>query len=490
MSDWTDALLYHVYVRSFQDTDGDGVGDLRGIERRLDHVEALGADAIWLAPISPSPLVDFGYDVSNFTDVDPALGTLEDFDRRVASAHRRNLRVIFDLVVGHTAIEHPWFREHPDWYVWADGHEPPNNWLASFGGLAWTRDAASGRWYHHAFYPGQPSLNWRNPELVAAMQDVVRFWRGRGVDGFRLDALEQLTKDPLLRNDPPTREGEALAAFAIPRDYYDPAYLALEHLHSRDTTQLGGPLRALRQAAGDAFMIGEVIEPASTVGPLLRWLDSAICFDFLFAPPEAEPVKRAVASGTAAGNVAWVRSNHDFARLPTIAGERTRAMLLLMLALPGPAILYQGDELGQPEGPGTTPRLDQAGRDRLRHPMRWDDTPEGGFTTGIPWLPMGEDREAPASAQARDPASTWHFVRRTIAERKRLSGPAFVCDSQAGTVVFRRACADGERVIAANLSDEPRQAPPAGRVEASTHDREGRVLQVLEPGEGFVARSA
>src|SRR5215203_2899544 len=185
---WQDAVIYQIYPRSFQDSDGDGVGDLRGIEQRLDHLAWLGVDALWLSPIYPSPMHDFGYDVADYEDVDPVFGSLADFDSVVAGARERGLRLLLDLVPCHTSIEHPWFREHPDWYIWADGRDggPPNNWVNAFGGSAWTLHEETGRWYLHSFYPEQPDLDWRNPEVVEAMHGALRFWLDRGVDGYRI----------------------------------------------------------------------------------------------------------------------------------------------------------------------------------------------------------------------------------------------------------------------------------------------------------------
>jgi alpha-glucosidase len=200
---WRDAVVYQIYPRSFQDSDGDGIGDLRGIARRLDHLSYLGVDALWLSPIYPSALADFGYDVSDYTDVDPAFGTLAELDGLIGEAHRRGLRLLLDLVPSHTSIEHAWFREHPDWYIWSPVDGPPNNWKAAFAGPAWSRDEETGRWYLHTFYPEQPDLDWRNPDVVAAMQNVVRFWLDRGVDGFRVDAVNVIVKDAELRDDPP-----------------------------------------------------------------------------------------------------------------------------------------------------------------------------------------------------------------------------------------------------------------------------------------------
>ena len=233
---WQDAVVYQIYPRSFQDSDGDGVGDLRGIAQRLDHLVDLGVDALWLSPIYPSPLADFGYDVSDYTAIDPQFGTLADFDALVAAAHERGLRVLLDLVACHTSIEHPWFREHPDRYIWSPVDGPPNNWVTAFGGPAWSRDDESGRWYLHSFYPEQPDLNWRNPEVVAAMQDVVRFWLDRGVDGFRLDAIDRLVKDEQLRDDPPASEAVPAAAASGRR------------ARSRCATRATGPRRSSSSA--------------------------------------------------------------------------------------------------------------------------------------------------------------------------------------------------------------------------------------------------
>lgn len=319
MSWWRDAVVYQVYPRSFQDSDGDGVGDLAGIERRLEHIAALGAGALWLSPVYPSPLADFGYDVSDHTAVDPVYGTLGDFDRLVASAHDRDLRLLMDLVPCHTSIEHPWFSEHPDRYVWADGRGdgPPNNWLATFGGPAWTRDERSGRWYLHSFYPEQPDLDWRNPAVVAAMQDVVRFWRARGVDGFRIDAIDRLVKDERLRDDPP-----AGAPFGLPL----PAeYARLEHLYSTNSPEIRQALAALREAAGDALLVGEVYVPSAATGPYLEHLDAVFAFELFHAPWEEVPLRAAIEACAKAskGALPGCSPTTTSRGCPTASGPRT-----------------------------------------------------------------------------------------------------------------------------------------------------------------------
>src|SRR5918995_1028143 len=234
---WQAGVIYQIYPRSFQDSNGDGVGDLPGITQRLDYLsDTLGVDAVWLSPIYPSPMHDFGYDVADYKAVDPVFGTLEDFDRLVAPAR---LRVLLDIVPCHTSIEHPWFTEHPDWYIWADA---PNNWLAAFGGSAWSR--LGDRYYLHSFYPEQPDLDWRNPEVVAAMQDVFRFWLERGVDGFRIDAIDRLLKDPQLRDDPP-----ALEPFGLP---LGDAEQELALSNSRNAPDTGEALARIREAVGES----------------------------------------------------------------------------------------------------------------------------------------------------------------------------------------------------------------------------------------------
>jgi alpha-glucosidase len=478
---WEDAVVYQVYPRSFQDSDGDGVGDLAGIAARLDHVGALGVDALWLSPVYPSPLADFGYDITDHTAIDPVYGTLDDFDSLVTEAHARGLRLLMDLVPCHTSIEHPWFREHPDWYIWADGDEPPNNWIATFGGPAWTRDERTGRWYLHSFYPAQPDLNWRNPEVVAAMQQVVRFWLGRGVDGFRIDAIDRLLKDPDLRDDPPAGGPPALP---LPEEY-----ATLEHLHSVNAPDIETALGALREAAGDAFLVGEVYLPTAGLAPYLRHLDAVFCFELLHAPPDARTLRAVLEAAMELDAPAWVLSNHDFGRLATHFGhERERVAMLLLLTLPGVAFVYQGDEIGMSEGPGHDPPLDRAGRDRARHPMQWDGTSLGGFTSGQPWLPVVDAPARNVAAQAGDPNSLLSLARAAIALRRELTGGARFLDAADDVLAFRRRSG---HVVALNLAGEPRAAPPAGQLRLATHGESGgRAPETLGPYQGFVAHPA
>ena len=316
---WRDAVVYQVYPRSFQDSDGDGEGDLRGVASRLQHVARLGADAIWLSPFYRSPFADGGYDVAGYTEVDPRFGTLADADALIAAAHARGLRVLFDIVPCHTSIEHPWFREHPERYVWSDRDGPQNNWCASFGGRAWSRDARSGRWYLHSFYPEQPDLDWRRDDVRTAMADVMRFWIARGVDGFRLDAIDRLMKDPQLRDDPPATGPPALP------EQGDCATLDMRH--SRNAPDIGEALAVLREGAGEgALLVGEVYLPADAPRALPRARRRRVRVRAAArALGRRAPCAPRSSPGLAAGSLAWVLSNHDFPRLPDRVGARERS---------------------------------------------------------------------------------------------------------------------------------------------------------------------
>jgi alpha-glucosidase len=476
MAWWRNAVVYQIYPRSFQDSDGDGVGDLRGIVQRLDHLVELGVDALWLSPIYPSPLADFGYDVADYTNIDSQLGSLADFDELAAAAHERGLELLLDLILCHTSIEHPWFREHPDWYIWSPVDGPANNWAAAFGGSAWSRDEQSGRWYLHSFYPEQPDLNWRNPEVVEAMQGVVRFWLDRGADGFRLDAIDRLIKDDQLRDDPP-----ATGDFPLPLRE-DAA--RLERVYSGNRPEVVDALRAIREAVGEAPLIGEVFLPVAEYPRYLEVLDLVFAFEFLFSPWDAGRLRAAIAPAAELGRVAWVMSNHDFDRLASRVGhENVRAAALLLLTLPGTAFVYQGDEIGLGNGPGAVPPYDRAGRDPMRHPMQWDATSNGGFTTGEPWLPAVDPQERNVEAERRDPDSLLHFYRRLIELRGELGDGLRLLDPAAGLVAFER----GEHVIAINTTAEPLPTPPLGEVVLETHPgaREG---ELFAPHAGAIAR--
>jgi alpha-glucosidase len=457
--DWRGGVVYQIYPRSFQDSDGDGVGDLPGIRSRLDYLEWLGVDAFWLSPIYPSPLADFGYDVSDYTGIDPVYGTLGDYERLVAEARARGLRLLMDLVPCHTSIDHPWFREHPDWYIWADGRDggPPNNWLSAFGGPAWTYHEERGRWYLHSFYPEQPDLDWRNPHAVAAMQDVIGCWLERGADGYRVDAIDHLMKDPDLRDDPPANK-----PFALPVESHR---AHLDFVHSSNAPDTRDALARIREAAGDAFLVGEVYLPAELVRPYMDHFDRFFAFEVLHGNWDADEMRTAIDAALAVAErehnaPAWVMSNHDFGRLASRFGRaRERAAALLLLTLPGTAFLYQGDEIGLGDGPGHDPPYDRAGRDRYRHPMQWDRSPTGGFSDGAPWLPVVDPRERSVEGQRDDPHSMLSYVHELIALRRELAPDFEWLDAPQGVLAYAR----GDRVVAINMTGEPAPAPRGDR---------------------------
>jgi alpha-glucosidase len=438
-----DAVVYEVYVRSFQDSDGDGVGDLRGVIARLEHIARLGAAAVWLTPIYPSPNADFGYDVSDYTAVAPELGTLADLDELVRRAHQLDLRVLLDFVPCHTSIRHPWFREHPEYYVWADS--PPNNWLASFGGSAWELDPETGRYYLHSFFPEQADLNWRNPEVREVMSRALRFWRERGIDGFRLDALDRLLKDEQLRDDPPATAPPLLPLHA------EPAMLL--HTHSSNAPDIGSALASIRDAVGRAVLVGEVYLPSAELHPYLDALDAVFAFEAMQSSGGAQSLRAGIAGALQAGKQGWVLSNHDFHRLGNRVGpENLRAATMLLLALPGPAFMFQGDELGLLDGSVEQPPRDRAGRDAFRRPIPWDSSATAGFTTGKPWLPVGDGATPSVAEQQRDPNSHLSLVSRLVKLKPSLGPTAELLDSPPDTIVLTR----GDHVVALNLGEEPR----------------------------------
>jgi alpha-glucosidase len=476
---WEQAVVYQVYVRSFQDSNGDGVGDLPGVTRRLEHIAQLGAQAVWLSPIYPSPNADFGYDVSDFRAVEPAFGTLDDLDALVGRAHGLGLKVILDFVPCHTSIEHPWFREHPDYYVWADA--PANNWRAAFGGSSWGRDEQTGRYFLHSFFPEQADLNWRNPEVREQMTGAMRFWLEHGVDGFRLDALDRLMKDPDLRDDPPaTHQSE------LPGDAHD---LELDHVHSRNAPDLGDALQTIRRAVGDALLVGEVYLPIDEAAPYLQALDVVFNFEELFAVGDAVKLRRAIEAGVRTGGQGWVLSNHDFSRLVTRAGPaNARAVTLLLLTLPGPVFLFQGDELGMPDAAMIGPARDRNHRDPFRAPMVWDsDAQHGGFSAAQPWLMPAHGPAPGVAQQSSDPTSVLTLTRRAMALRPRLAAhETRLLPSQPGTVVLER----GDHLIAINLSDAPQSAPRAGELVLDARPGDGGDLSVIPAHGGWIARTA
>jgi alpha-glucosidase len=459
MTWWRRGAIYQVYPRSFQDSSGDGTGDLEGVRRRLPYLKWLGVDGVWLSPFYRSPMSDFGYDVSDHKDVDPIFGTLEDFDALAAEAHRLGLKLILDYVPNHTSIEHPWFRERPEFYLWAD--EVPNNWVSNFGGPAWTRHGD--RLYYHAYLPEQPDLNWRRADVGAAMLDVLRFWCERGADGFRIDALRQLIKDAALRDNPANpawREGD------------DP-YRALLPEYTSDRPELQHVIRRFRAAVGDErLLIGELYLPIERLmAYYASGLDMPANFHLLTTPwtahDVADLVERYEAALPEGAWPNWVLGNHDRPRLASrLPPGHHRAAAYLLLTLRGTPTLYYGDELGMRdvEIPPDR-RVDPwafGNRDPARTPMQWDAS--GSFTTARePWLPFASDHErVNVEAQRDDPDSLLSLYRRLLALRRTepdlLDGAYRTISTDDGVLRFAR----GEHVeVAINLGEQPVPGAPA-----------------------------
>ncbi len=495
---WRDAVIYNIYPRSFADSDGDGVGDLAGITARLDHLAWLGVDGIWVCPIGVSPDTDWGYDVSDYCDIQPVFGDLADLDRLVAEAGARGIRVLLDLVPNHTSDQHPWFvearsgRDAPPrgFYVWADGKQggsPPNNWRSSFGGPAWTFDPPSGQWYLHNFLPTQPDLDWWNDDVRAAFDEIMRFWFDRGVAGFRIDVCQKIVKDAELRDNPPAEPGdhpyvvnhgqrklynteqpESHAVFRRWRalaDSYDPPRLLLGETYVLDVASL-----ATYYGNDDELHLGGN-------------------FVFLHSPFRAEAL-RAVVEDTErhfapSAWPLWAVSTHDLPRFPTRwcaeRPEAVRAVLLMLLTLRGTPILYYGDELGLPDTPlGAGQRRDPVGtgafdagpgRDPSRTPMPWARGPGAGFTDpgAEPWLPIDLCPGMTVEEQRADPGSTLHLCRDLIDLRRRSddlrSGSYASLPSPDGVWMYRR----GEGVaVALNLTDDAVEVEVPIRLRASS----------------------
>jgi len=412
MTWWRDGAIYQVYPRSFQDSDGDGIGDLEGVRRRLPYLRWLGVDGVWLSPFYRSPMADFGYDVSDHCDVDPAFGTLEDFDALAADAHRLGLKLILDYVPNHTSIEHPWFREHPERYLWADA--VPNNWVSVFGGPAWERHGD--RFYYHAYLPEQPDLDWRRDDVRTAMLDVLRFWCERGADGFRIDALRQLFKDDR-RRDNPLRPG--WHAGDDPYDRLIPEF-------TTDRPEVQDAIRAFRETVGEErLLLGELYLPIERlVAYYASGLDMPANLHLLSTPWTPRDVAALVERYEAAlpedAWPNWVLGNHDRPRLASRVGQ-PRAAAYLLLTLRGTPTLYYGDELGMRDVDiAPDRRVDPwafGNRDPCRTPMQWDAA--GSFTTAQPWLPFAPDHATVnVEAQREDPGSLLSLYRRLLALRR------------------------------------------------------------------------
>jgi alpha-glucosidase len=521
---WQRGTIYQVYPRSFMDSNGDGVGDLPGITSRLDYLRWLGVDAMWISPIYPSPMKDFGYDVADYTGVHPLFGTMDDFDRLVREAHARDIKVVLDFVPNHSSDQHPWFtasrssRTHPkrDWYIWRDpapGGGPPNNWLSCFGGSAWELDAQSGQYYYHAFLKEQPDLNWRNPEVVEAMREVLRFWLDRGVDGFRVDVLWHLVKDDTFADNPPNpawREG------------MDP-YQQVVPVNTTDRPEVHDIIRRMRALFDryeDRVLIGEIYLPVEKLvryyGADLEGAHLPFNFQLINASWDAGHIGRMIADYEAAlpegGWPNWVLGNHDQHRIATRVGlAQARVAAMLLLTLRGTPTLYYGDEIGMRDVPIPRDRIQDPfeknvpgrglGRDPERTPMQWSAQARAGFTSGEPWLPIAEDyREVNVESERDQPRSMLTLYRRLIALRR--GEPALEVGriepvhAEGDVLAYVRRGREGESafLVALNLGAAPQalKVPHDGRIALSTHldragERASRTLE-LRPDEGIIVR--
>ncbi|MGA7731777.1 MAG: alpha-amylase family glycosyl hydrolase [Chloroflexia bacterium] len=507
---WQKGTVYQIYPRSFMDSSGDGVGDLAGILARLDYLEWLGIDAVWLSPIYPSPMADFGYDVADYSGIEPMFGTMDDFDRLLADVHRRGMKLILDLVPNHTSDEHPWFlesrssRDNPkrDWYMWRDPSPdggPPNNWLSAFGGSAWEWDEQTGQYYLHSFAVEQPELNWRNPEVEAAVFDAIRFWLDKGVDGFRVDVIYVMIKDDLFRDNPPNPDYQS---------GQDPSHSQL-HLYTNNRPEVHDIIQRMRKLFDEydeRVMIGEIYLPYSELmlyyGPNNDEAHLPFNFQLILLPWKADVIRAAVNSYEAAlpalGWPNWVLGNHDQHRIATRVGrEQARVANMLLLTVRGTPTCYYGDELAMVdvEIPPDMVRDPQElgkpglglGRDPERTPMQWDSSRNAGFTAGISWLPVAPDYKLyNVEAERDDPASMLTLFRQLLNLRRAspalsVGGYVDFPSDELDVFSFMREHENERMLVVLNFSHEPHVfgiGPEAGVAQialSTVPDREGQV---------------
>jgi alpha-glucosidase len=480
---WRHGVFYQIYPRSFQDSNGDGVGDIAGIIDRLPYLQALGIDAIWLSPIFPSPMADFGYDISDYTGVDPVFGTMRDFYQLVSAAHAVGLKVILDLVPNHTSDQHPWFvasrssRDNPkrDWYLWRDPRPdggPPNNWLSEFGGSAWQYDVATRQYYYHAFLAQQPDLNWRNSEVRRAMYDVMRFWLGKGVDGFRVDVIWHLIKDAEFRDNPSNPN------FRAGR----PPHEKILTRYSTDQPEVHDVVAEMRRVIDEfdsRVLIGEIYLPVQRLvayyGKNLAGAQMPFNFALLSAPWNARSIEKIIRDYEAALPAGawpnWVLGNHDRPRVASRIGEpQARVAVMLLLTLRGTPTLYYGDEIGMHQVAIAPDQVRDpfeknvpgigVGRDGCRTPMQWNATPYAGFSTSQPWLPLADDFQrqnvANLDADARSVLSLCRALIRLRKKRPELVSGDYVPIAAEGDLLLFHRESDGKAVvIALNLGAAP-----------------------------------
>jgi alpha-glucosidase len=486
LSWWQRGIIYEVYPRSFQDSNQDGVGDLNGILQRLDYLVNLGVDAIWITPICPSPMADFGYDVADYCGIDAVFGTMDEFDRLLSEVHRRGLKLILDFVPNHTSDRHPWFiesrssRDNPkrNWYLWRD---EPNNWMSNFGGSGWERDETTGQYYYHSFLKQQPDLNWRNPEVRAAMFDVLRFWLSRGVDGFRVDVMWLMIKDDQFRDNPPN-PGYMPGAPSSHR------LLPVYNSNRPEVHELVAEMRSVVDESAERVLIGEIYLPVQQLmtyyGKNLQGAHLPFNFQLLQSAWSAEAVAQAISEYSSALPAGawpnWVFGNHDNARIATRVGaKQARVAAMLLLTLPGTLTIYYGEEIGMTNVPIPPEDVQDPaeknepgigmGRDPERTPMQWDETPRAGFTTGKSWLPVASDHAAAnVAAQEQDDRSMLHLYRELI--RLRHDHPALIDGKmqsvgvEGQTLRYERASENEHLLILLNMGHHSAQVRTTGGV--------------------------
>ena len=497
---WKTGIVYQIYPRSYQDSNGDGIGDLRGIASRLDHLVDLGVEAIWISPVFPSPMDDFGYDISDYCNIEPIFGTLEDFDALREAVHARGLKLLLDFVPSHSSDQHPWFqesrasRDNPkrDWYIWRDAKpdgSPPNNWISEFGGPAWTWDEATGQYYLSIFLSSQPALNWRHPDVRAEMLNVLRFWFERGVDGFRVDAVSHVA---------PFVDGGDHPANPIWEEHMGPArsQIHIHGMHQEEGFQIVKEMRQVSDAYPDRVLIGEAYGGFEDVmryyGESLDGFHLPFNFALLHSPWNAEHIRHMVEEYEAALPEGawpnWVLGNHDRSRIASRAGRaQAKVAATLLLTLRGTPTIYQGDELGLddahiPHDAVQDPWEKQVpgiglGRDPVRTPMPWEPGPTAGFTTGTPWLPLHAPQGADVATQSGAKNSVLNFHRALI--RLRRAEPALVTGTyrtvscQNAVYVYERVLGDDVLTICLNFSGEEKPIDVSGRLILSSRSERG-----------------
>jgi alpha-glucosidase len=516
---WQYGILYEIYPRSFQDANGDGIGDFQGILQRLDYLAELGIKGIWIAPFYPSPMADFGYDISDYCNVDRIFGTLPDFDQLLGAIHERGLKLILDFVPNHTSDQHPWFLEsrsslsNPkrDWYLWrdpaADGG-PPNNWLSNFGGSAWTKDGS--QYYYHSFLKQQPDVNWRNPELREAMFQVLRSWLDRGVDGFRVDVMWMMIKDDQFRDNPvnPASAPDSPASVRL---------LPVYNTNRPEVHAIVADLRAVLDSYGDRLLIGEIYLPfdqlATYYGQDLKGAQLPFNFHLMLCPWNADAIAKVIQEYEAALPMGawpnWVIGNHDQPRIATrIGGPQARMAAMLLLTLRGTPMMYYGDEIGMTNVAIPAAEIQDPaeknepgkglGRDPERTPMQWDNSALAGFTVGKPWLRLAADHAtvnvAALSSQTDSVLSLYRALIRLRNENAALhTGRVELVASDGHILRYERFENEQRFSILLNLSESTEEAASAaGQILLSTHmDRSREAVGAsisLRPFEGVIVK--